>query len=126
MKAKILIALSDVNLANSIMNRLTSHGYLSEFVSSGNDIIHELKKINPSLLLIDIKLKDKSGYEVLCEKSLDREVTKIPVIIISNSGDPVRMKEIPSTPSIKDYMITLHIDIEVLVKKVDKILNNLA
>ena len=121
MNKKILIAIHDISLANTIMDNLTENGYISEFVRNGDDVIDEMKKIKPDLLLIDIKLQGKSGYDVLNEKSFDREVTKIPVIVVSNSGEPVHMKKIPSTPMIRDYMIALHIDIPTLIRKVEKI-----
>ena len=124
MKTKILIAISDTNLANTIMSISTKHGYISEFVKNGNDVIHELLRAQPDLLIIDLNLPEKSGYDVLNEKSFDRNVTKIPVIIVSNSGDPIQMKKIPSTPTIRDYMIAPHIDAEDLMKKVAKVLNS--
>lgn len=120
MKEKILLALHDQNLAKILVKHLNDAGYVAENILSGNEVIEKLKSFEPSILLVDVSLPDKSGYDVLAEKSLDRMVTKIPVIIVSNSTEPIQMKRIPSTPTIKDYLIKTHIDPEDVVLKIEK------
>ena len=105
MKEKILIALSDLNLVSVLKGYLAEAGYVCESVTNGRDVLDRMRNSRPDLLLIDVTMPDKSGYEILAEKSFDRDITKIPVIIVSNSGEPIQMKQIPSTPVIKDYII---------------------
>ncbi|HEY9583592.1 MAG TPA: response regulator [Candidatus Paceibacterota bacterium] len=121
MKEKILIALGDMNLQNMIAEKLKQGGYVIETLQNGNEVMDRLKMFKPDLLLIDISLPNRSGYDILNEKSFDREVTKIPVIIVSNSGSPVQMKQIPSTPVIKDYVIKSHIEPDEIIEKVQKV-----
>lgn len=120
MKEKILLALSDPSLTNTLVEILKKAGYQPDSVLNGKEVIEKLKSYKPDLLLIDIVLPEKTGYEVLNEKSFDRDVTKIPVIIISNSGEPIQIQKIPSTPVIKDYIITTHVEPNEVIEKIEK------
>lgn len=121
MKEKILIALSDKELAKILVQYLSELGYKIEIVQNGKDVISRMKSSMPDLLLIDTTLPDKSGYEILTEKSFDRDITKIPVLIVSNSGEPIITAQIPSTPTIIDYIVKIHIEPEDVVEKIEKV-----
>lgn len=120
MKEKILIALSDASLANLISQKLSYLGYKPSTVKTGEEALDKMKTENPDLVLIDLTLPGKNGYDVLNEKSFERTITKIPVIIISNSGAPIEMRKIPSTTSVKDYIIKAHVDVGDVMDKVSK------
>lgn len=121
MKEKILISLGDINLSNILVQKLKTLGYLCEVSQNGKNVIDRMRMFKPDLLLIDTTLPNKNGYDILNEKSFDRDITKIPVIIVSNSGSPVQMRQIPSTPSIKDYVVKSHIEPEEVIEKVLKV-----
>ncbi len=121
MKEKILIALNDSNLTDALLSRLVKDGYILDISKDGNDVISKLKEFKPGLLLIDTVLPNKSGYDILNEKSFDKDVTKIPVLVISNSGTVFEMNRVPSTPVMKGYIINTHIDPEEVAKKVKEI-----
>ncbi len=124
MKEKILIAFSDPALASTLAARLGDKGYVVTSAINGDEALKVMRTTNPNLVLIDPVLPGKSGYEVLTEKTLDRMITKIPVIVISNSGTPLEMRLIPSTGSIKDYIIKMYIDVDEVIEKVKNILND--
>jgi DNA-binding response OmpR family regulator len=121
MKEKILIAMSDVSLADTTENELAKLEYKTLILRDGTKVIENLKTFSPDLLIIDISLSGKSGNDILTEKSYDRFITKIPVIIVSNSGSPIEMKKIPSTPTIKEIVIKPHIEPKEIIEKVNKV-----
>jgi len=121
MKEKILIALSDPNLVAHISSELTRLGYVSTIADSGEEALQKMHSEAPDLVLIDLVLTGKSGYDVLAEKTLDRLVTKIPIIIVSNAGVTVEMRRIPSTPSVRDYVIRAHVDVNEVMAKVSAV-----
>lgn len=124
MKEKILIALSDPNLAIHLEDKLKTEGYITSIVKDGDEALASMKIETPDLLIIDLFLPGKSGYDVLTEKTLDRLLTKIPVLVASNTGGAIEMKRIPSTPTIKDYVIKAHVEPEEIVQKVSVIFNH--
>lgn len=117
-KEKILVALSDISLATLISQALLQEGYENFVVKNGQEALDQMKTKQPDLLLIDLIMPGKNGYEVLTEKSFDRMITKIPVIIVSNTGAPIEMRKIPSTSSVKDYIIKAHVDVDDVIEKV--------
>ena len=124
MKGKVLIALSDYSLANLISQRLLKETYTTIISKDGEDALQKMKSQAPDIALIDLVLPKKNGYDVLIEKSFDRLITKIPFIIVSNGGFPIDMKKIPSTSSVKDYIIKAYVDPKEVVEKIDSILGN--
>lgn len=123
MNEKILIAVSDASLGTAIAQALKKAKYVPERVQNGKDVINKMKIFKPDLLLIDTVLPGKSGYDILNEKSFDRDITKIPVIIVSNAGTPLKMNQIPSTPMIKDYVVKSHVEPDEIIQKINKIFN---
>ena len=122
MKEKILIALSDVNLAVLIAERVKKDDYVAIIVRDGKEAIDKMKSEVPDLALIDVVLPVMNGYDVLHEKSFDRMITKIPVILVSNAGTTLEMNRIPSTPVMKDYIIKSHIEPDEVAEKIAKAL----
>src|SRR3989344_5269143 len=119
MKEKILIALSDQSLINILSKKLNEEGYVPIVANRGEEALDIMHSQSPDLALIDLVLPGKNGYDVLCEKSLDRFITKIPIIIISNYGAPIEMRKIPSTSSIKDYIIKTHVEPDDVLEKIN-------
>jgi CheY-like chemotaxis protein len=118
MKEKILIALSDQNLSKHLADELSNEGYRLALATTGPETLLKLQSEKPDLAVIDLSLPEKNGYDVLNEKTLDRFITKIPVIVVSNSGSAIEMRRIPSTPSIKDYVVRTHVEPEEVVQKI--------
>ncbi len=117
MNEKIMIALADISLASLLSKVLSEQGYVVSCVKNGQEALDGMRIQKPDLLLIDPELPGMNGYAVLSEKSLDRTLTKIPVIVISSSGSPLEMHLIPSTSSTKDFIVKTHIEpSEVLTK----------
>ena len=54
MKEKVLVALSDLNLAKVLLEQLSKSGFGVESVVSGSDVIPKMKEVKPDILLIDI------------------------------------------------------------------------
>ena len=117
----ILIAVSDTFLAESLATSAKEKGMRVVVVDNGNDALLKMKELHPDLLISDIVLPGMDGYDLLAAKSFDKEITKIPVIVVSNMGLPVDMKRLP-TVGIREYFIKTHIDSDEVVGKVCGIL----
>jgi len=87
LKKKIFILDDEPDMVKIATDLLTSEGY---FVQSDTSPISALKKIPqnpPDLLLLDIKLPEKDGFQV-CREMKDNPKTKhIPIIMISVKAD---------------------------------------
>ncbi|PIR44267.1 response regulator [Candidatus Wolfebacteria bacterium CG10_big_fil_rev_8_21_14_0_10_31_9] len=88
--AKILLVEDDVFLSSLLKNRLQKEGIDIIHARDGEEALQNLRSTPISLVLLDIILPKKSGFEVLEEIKSDPQLQaqKIPVMIISNLGQP--------------------------------------
>ena len=118
---KILLIEDDPFLSSLLRNRILKEGFEVELVKDGDTALATLKKNKPDLILLDLILPGKSGFEVMEEIKADPQIPNIPIIIISNLGqdsDIARGKELGAT----DYLVKANISIDFLVGKVKEIL----
>ena len=85
-KKTVLIVEDDVFLMSLLKNRMESAGFSILAAKDGEEAIKILKEIKPDLILLDIILPGKSGFEVLEEMKSDPQISNAPVMIISNLG----------------------------------------
>ena len=92
MKKKILIIEDEEILLNLLQKKLTNEGYDISIARDGEEGLLKMKEIKPNLILLDIIMPRLDGFGVLEKIIKDEELKKIPVIIISNSGQPVELE----------------------------------
>ena len=90
---KVLIIEDDVFLGDVLKQKLLSEGYEVSLARDGAEGYKAIKEFKPDLILLDIMMPKKNGIEVLEAMSQDSGLKDIPVIIISNSGQPVEIKK---------------------------------
>lgn len=117
MKKKILIIEDDAFLGEVLELKLKNAGYDVNLEKNGEKGLQAIKDFAPDLLLLDIILPGMSGYEILEAKQKDKEMAKIPTIVISNSGQPVEISQILDLGA-KDYLVKASFDPEEVVSKV--------
>ena len=116
---KILIIEDEEVLLELIQKKLLQEGYQVNAARDGKEGLEKLKEEKPDLILLDIVMPKMGGFEVMEEINKDKELKKIPIIIISNSGQPVelgRAKEL----GIKDWLIKTDLNPSEVVDKVKK------
>lgn len=117
MANKVLLIEDDPFLSSLLANRLKREGFDVLNVKNGSEAVKSLKSFLPDLVLLDLILPGKSGFEVLEEMQADPQAPKVPVIVISNLGqdtDMARGKELGSV----DYIIKARTTIDEMVAKV--------
>lgn len=119
MPLKILIIEDDEVLSDVLHRKLTKENYDVFVAKDGEEGISKVKEVSPDLILLDIVMPKKDGFEVL--KDLKKEKSVVPVIIISNSGQSVEISK-AITLGAKDYLVKAEFDPEEVVFKVKKVL----
>ena len=119
MKKKILIIEDEEILLNLLQKKLTNEGYDISIARDGEEGLLKMKEIKPNLILLDIIMPRLDGFGVLEKIIKDEELKKIPVIIISNSGQPVELERAKKLGA-KDWLIKTEFDPQEVVSKVIK------
>lgn len=117
MAKKILLIEDDQFLGDILQKKLASSGYDVSWEADGAAGFAALKSSQPDLLLLDILLPSMNGYEILEEIKKDPSLAKIPVIIISNSGQPVEITRALEL-GVKDYLVKAQFDPDEVLAKV--------
>ena len=116
---KILLIEDEEALADVLEAKLTKEGYELKVSYDGEDGYNNIKNWTPDLILLDIVMPKMDGYEVL--EKMNEEGIKIPVIIISNSGQPVEIEKTKKLGAI-DHLIKTQFDPREVIEKVQKYL----
>jgi len=119
MAKDILLIEDEEILANLLVKRLKEEGYNISLAKNGEEGLVRIKDEKPDLILLDIVMPKKGGFEVLEEMQKNPEMKDIPVVVISNSGQPVEISRALEL-GVKDYLIKTQFNPEEVIKKVKK------
>src|SRR3989344_359772 len=114
---KILIIEDDALLGELLSETLKKNQYEVRWAEDGVQGLQQLKEFKPDLVLLDIAMPRMDGYEVLDAKAKDAAVKNIPVIVISNSGEPVEINRILPL-GVTDYLVKVQLTPEEVLEKV--------
>ena len=92
-KPKILIIEDDRFLLKIYSDRLRREGFDVIGSITGIEGLSKAQSENPDVIILDIVLPGKNGFEVLSDLKLDQNTKNIPVIILSNLGQDSDVKK---------------------------------
>ncbi|MDD3491784.1 MAG: response regulator [Candidatus Pacebacteria bacterium] len=118
-KSTILLIEDDPFLSSVLRLKLEKESFKVIRAADGEEALHFLTEqgIKPDLILLDLILPKKNGFEVLETIRQDPLLEKLPVIIISNLGQPSDIER-GKALGIIDYFVKARLSVEELVNKV--------
>lgn len=119
MPKKILIIEDEELMCNLLERKLNEEGYQASVAKDGAEGMKMIKEIKPDLVLLDIVMPNKNGFEVMDEMQADEKLKHIPIIVISNSGQPVEIDKAKELGA-KDWLIKTEFDPQEVIEKVKK------
>ncbi|MEK7634556.1 MAG: response regulator [Patescibacteria group bacterium] len=124
MSKTLLLVEDDPFLSSLLKNRLQKEGFEVILATDGEQALDLLKISNVNLILLDIILPKKTGFEVLEEIQNNPElrVKELPVIIISNLGQPQDIER-GKKLGVIEYFIKAKISIDDLVNRIKDFVN---
>lgn len=118
---RILIIEDEEDLLETLRLKLKKEGFVTEVVTDGQEGLERIKETKPDLLLLDVMLPTLSGKEVLKKIRSTPGIEKLPVVIISNSGQPVEIKELIEAGA-DDYIVKANFTIDDILERVYNVL----
>jgi len=119
---KILLIEDEPTLQKAIGRYLEQEGYEIENALDGDIGLEIAKRNKPDLILLDIILPKKDGFEVLKELKEDETTKDIPVIILTNlEGDSDVEKALSLGAT--TYLVKANYRLEEISKKIKETLN---
>lgn len=117
----ILIIEDDKFLSKMLARMLESHNYDVTQAITGKEGLVKAARGDINLILLDIMLPDIDGFDLLETIKADEKIKKIPVIIMSNLGQP-EDKQQGRALGAKDYLVKSDLSLDDVVDKVRKYL----
>ena len=121
MAGKILIAEDDQFILKAMTIKLTKEGYEVKIATDGVQLMDILKSYIPDLIILDLLMPKKDGFEVLKEVKADSKLKNIPILIASNLGQENDIQQVLDLGA-TDYLIKSEFTLESLVQKIKNIL----
>jgi len=115
----ILLCEDDESLLRLYTYKLEYEGFKVVEVHSGDLVVAQMKVIMPNLVILDIMMPNKTGFEVLQELNNDPDITikNIPIIVSSNLGNQSDIDMAKSLGAI-DYLVKSRSTPHQLIEKV--------
>ena len=112
--AKIIVVDDDENIRNTMKTILEDEGYVVDLAATGSEAIQKTQKAAYNIALLDIRLPDMEGVELL--KLIKDTVPPIRKIMVT--GYPSMQNAISALNKSADAYLIKPVDIEVLLKTV--------
>lgn len=117
-KIKILLAEDDKFISKAYQDGLRRAGHEVVAAFDGVEALQKLKEgFVPEIILLDLIMPEKNGFETLEELKQNNDLKNIPVIILSNLGqdtDIQRGRELGAS----DYLIKSNFSISEVIEKI--------
>lgn len=118
-KKKILVVEDEAVMREIVVHKLTKAGFKVADAVDGVTAVETWRKERPDLVLLDLILPGKTGFEILEEirKDPDQRIANTPVIILSNlwtNKDILRAQNL----HISGYLVKAYFTTEDILQKV--------
>ena len=119
MPKKVLLVEDEEIMINLLQKKLIQEGYDVRVAVNGEEGLAKMKEIKPDIVLLDIIMPKLGGFEVMKGMNKDPELKEIPVVVISNSGQPVELDKARELGA-RDWLIKTEFDPQEVIDKVIK------
>ena len=116
---RILLAEDEEYVARSYVRKLQVEGFEVIHAHNGVEALQKFREEKPDLMILDLMMPLKTGFEVLEElkKGGDTTLAKIPIIVASNLGQQSDIDTAHALGAV-DFLVKSNISMKELVAKV--------
>ena len=120
-QARILIAEDETALSGVMHNKLARHGFLVEVAGDGEEALAKIRSLHPDLVLLDLIMPNKNGFQVLEEVKADPAISATRIVVFSNLNqdeDRERAKKLGAL----DFLVKSDLAINDVIQKINEFL----
>lgn len=121
MENKILIIEDDEFLADIYLTKFQEVGFVADVAQNGDEGIAKAKELQPTVILLDVVMPGKDGFEVLQE--LRKEGIPSHIILLTNLGEQENQEKGKQLGA-DAYLVKAHHTPTEVVAKVKEIIAN--
>ncbi len=120
-KKIVFLAEDDLFLSDMYRTKFKLSGYDMPHAENGEEALKLLREQKPDIMLLDIVMPKKNGFDVLKEVKEDKDLKDIPVIMLTNLSQKDDVDKGLELGAV-DYIIKAHSTPAEVVAKVEKVL----
>jgi len=120
-KIKVLVVEDDSFLRELISKKLSDNNFEVIQADNGALALEIAKKESLKIILLDLIIPEKDGFEVLQELKSDPRTQNIPVVILSNLGQKEEIQKGLNMGAV-DFLVKAHFTPDEILAKVKQIL----
>jgi len=121
MNKKILIVEDDATLRQTLAEFLEAENFSAVVASDGEEGVQKTITEMPDLILLDIVLPKKDGYEVIKTLKGDKKTKNIPIVVLTNLGGLSNMEKALALGAIT-YLVKGDYQLKEIMEKIKEVL----
>ena len=114
---KIIIVEDDNVVSRAFSDILIQENFRVDIANDGIEASEKIKSDKPDLVLLDLILPEKNGFEILEEMHKDEALKNIPVIILTKLGEESKMQRGKELGAV-DYLIKTDVYLKDVISKI--------
>ncbi len=118
---KILIIEDDTMLNKIYQTKLGILGYQMVAAYDGEEGLKKIETENPAIVLLDLMLPKKNGFEILEAVKQNPKLNRIPIILLSNLGQEDDIQRGLGLGAV-DFLVKSDVKLETVINKIESIL----
>lgn len=120
---RILLAEDDAFFQNFYSKKLSEKGFTVDIARDGVEAMEKLLANKPDIMLLDLIMPRKDGFEVLSEVSKRPELKDVPILVFSTLGQDADVKKAKNLGA-AGYINKTFFDFDNLLSKVMTVANH--
>ena len=120
MQKTILIIEDEPTLQKALTKSLEAEGFKIENALDGETGLNKSLASPPDLILLDLVLPQKNGFEVLSELKSDEKTKRVPVLVLTNLENANDVEKAISLGA-TGYLVQSNYDLDDIVAKIKEI-----
>lgn len=120
--SNVLVVEDDTFLANAYRVKLTKAGFTIRIAVDGEDVFAILAEFVPNIIILDLMIPKRDGFEVLKLLKADDRWKNIPLIVASNLGQEEDVGRAMKMGA-NDYVIKSDLSLNDLITKIRSFLS---
>lgn len=103
MGKRVVLVEDELNIAEAIRFLLSGEGWRVETLANGSSALKVIRKAMPDLVMLDVMLPGRSGFEILQDLRADPELQALPVLMLTARGQS-RDREMAERAGVSRFM----------------------
>jgi PAS domain S-box-containing protein len=117
----VLVVDDDRHIVNWLKEALSNSGFVVQGAYNGHEAVALAREDSPDLILLDLKMPDMDGYEVIRNLRGQHATRNIPVIVITGSSFDDDYDQVNVFGMGVEHMLTKPFTVETLVEEIKRV-----